>query len=155
MQRAFSGVQDWITINGADIETLKTLASQEYWISRAVSLCHSSLYDLSDGLTLRIFKELAEIFRANAKTMFNNGFITVTIVRVSSDLSSAKAYLSIMATQDVDALFKSINEQKQHIRKILGFSIGKQVRVVPELHFFIDDSYDYAEKINAILNKGI
>ena len=62
-------------------------------------------------------KELAEIFRANAKTMFNNGFITVTIVRVSSDLSSAKIYLSIMATQDVDALFKSINEQKQHIRK--------------------------------------
>ena len=98
-------------------------------------------------------KELAEIFRANAKTMFNNGFITVTVVRVSSDLSSAKAYLSIMATQDVDALFKSINDQKQHIRKILGFSIGKQVRVVPELNFFIDDSYDYAEKINAIFNK--
>ncbi|MBK6985489.1 MAG: 30S ribosome-binding factor RbfA [Bacteroidota bacterium] len=100
-------------------------------------------------------KELAEIFRANAKTMFNNGFITVTIVRVSSDLSSAKIYLSIMATQDVDALFKSINDQKQHIRKILGFSIGKQVRVVPELNFFIDDSYDYAEKINAIFNKPI
>jgi threonine dehydratase len=52
-----------------------------------------------------------------------------------------------MATQDVNALFKSINDQKQHIRKILGFSIGKQVRVVPELNFFIDDSYDYAEKI--------
>ena len=98
-------------------------------------------------------KELAEIFRSNSKTMFNNGFITVTIVRVSSDLSSAKAYLSIMATQDVDALFKSINDQKQHIRKILGNLIGKQVRVVPELHFFIDDSYDYAEKINALFNK--
>ncbi|MBI3519438.1 MAG: ribosome-binding factor A, partial [Bacteroidetes bacterium] len=69
--------------------------------------------------------------------------------------SSAKVYLSIMTTQDVNELFKSINDQKQHIRKILGFSIGKQVRIIPELHFFIDDSYDYAEKINALFNKPI
>lgn len=100
-------------------------------------------------------KELAEIFRANSKTMFNGGFITVTVVRVSSDLSSAKIYLSLMATQDVNELFKLINDQKQHIRKILGFEIGKQVRVVPELSFFIDDSYDYAEKINKLFNKPI
>lgn len=100
-------------------------------------------------------KELAEIFRANSKTMFNGGFITVTIVRISSDLSSAKVYLSILANQDVDALFKLINEQKQHIRKLLGNNIGKQVRIIPELHFFIDDSYDYAEKINALFNKPI
>lgn len=100
-------------------------------------------------------KELAEIFRANAKTMFDNGFITVTVVRISTDLSSAKVYLSIMATKDVDALFKLVNDQKQHIRKILGNSIGKQVRIIPELNFFIDDSYDYAEKINALFNKPI
>lgn len=100
-------------------------------------------------------KELAEIFRANAKTMFNNGFITVTVVRISSDLGSAKIYLSLMATQDVNALFKSINDQKVHIRKILGNTIGKQVRVIPELSFFIDDSYDYAEKINKLFNKPI
>lgn len=100
-------------------------------------------------------KELAEIFRANSKTMFNGGFITVTVVRVSSDLSSAKVYLSLMATQDVNALFKIINDQKTHIRKLLGMEIGKQVRVVPELSFFIDDSYDYAEKINKLFNKPI
>lgn len=100
-------------------------------------------------------KELAEIFRANSKTMFNGGFITVTVVRVSSDLSSAKIYLSLMATQDVNALFKLINDQKTHIRKLLGMQIGKQVRVVPELSFFIDDSYDYAEKINKLFNKPI
>jgi ribosome-binding factor A len=100
-------------------------------------------------------KELAEIFRSHAKTLFNDGFITVTIVRVSSDLSSAKIYLSIMATKDVDETFKLVNDQKQHIRKILGNLIGKQVRIIPELHFFIDDSYDYAEKINALFNKPI
>ncbi len=100
-------------------------------------------------------KELAEIFRANSKTLFNNGFITVTVVRVSSDLSSAKIYLSLMATQDVDVLFTLINDQKVHIRKILGNTIGKQVRIIPELSFFVDDSYDYAEKINKLFNKPI
>jgi ribosome-binding factor A len=64
-------------------------------------------------------KELAEIFRANAKTMFDGAFVTVTVVRVSSDLSSSKIYLSIMANKDVNATFKSINDQKIHIRKIL------------------------------------
>jgi ribosome-binding factor A len=97
-------------------------------------------------------KELAEIFRANAKSMFNDAFVTVTVVRISSDLSSAKIYISIMASQDVNATFNMINDQKQHIRKILGNLIGKQVRVVPEISFFIDDSYDYAEKINALFN---
>lgn len=100
-------------------------------------------------------KELAEIFRANAKTMFNDAFVTVTVVRISSDLSSAKIYISIMASKDVNITFNMINDQKQHIRKILGNLIGKQVRVVPEISFFIDDSYDYAEKINALFNKPI
>ncbi|MCC6181474.1 MAG: 30S ribosome-binding factor RbfA [Bacteroidia bacterium] len=100
-------------------------------------------------------KELAELFRANSKTLFNGGFITVTVVRISTDLSSAKVYLSIMATQDVNALFNHINEQKTHIRKLLGNAIGKQVRIIPELQFYIDDSYDYAEKINALFNKPI
>jgi len=102
-----------------------------------------------------IQKELAEIFRANSKKYFDDGFITVTVVRVSSDLGSAKAYISIMANKDVNAIFKLVNDQKQLIRKLLGNSIGKQVRIIPELSFFIDDSYDYAEKINKILNKPI
>lgn len=100
-------------------------------------------------------KELAEIFRANSKSLFNGGFITVTVVRVSPDLSSAKVYLSLMATQDTNALFKIINDQKAHIRKLLGNQIGKQVRIIPEINFYIDDSYDYAEKINALFNKPI
>ena len=45
--------------------------------------------------------------------------------------------------------------KKVHIRKILGNAIGKQVRIIPELSFFIDDSYDYAEKINKLFNKPV
>lgn len=100
-------------------------------------------------------KELAEIFRANSQKLFGGGFITVTIVRISPDLSSAKVYVSIMANKDVNAVFKLINDQKVLIRKMLGHEIGKQVRIIPDLSFFIDDSYDYAEKINQLLNKPV
>lgn len=98
-------------------------------------------------------KELAELFRAEARSMFNGAFITVTVVRVSPDLGVAKVYVSIMATQNVKAVFESIETQQFIIRKKLGMIIGKQLRIVPELQFFIDDSLDYAQKIEDLLKK--
>ncbi|MBK9283953.1 MAG: 30S ribosome-binding factor RbfA [Sphingobacteriaceae bacterium] len=100
-----------------------------------------------------IQKELAEIFRGNAKSMFGGSFITVTVVRISPDLGHAKVYLSIMATKDKDAIFKLVEAQSAVIRKKLGNIVGKQLRIVPELSFFIDDSLDYALKIDALLKK--
>ena len=98
-------------------------------------------------------KELAEIFRSESKSLFGGGFITVTTVRVSPDLSSAKIYLSIMGNKDKTLVFKSIKDQTNIIRKKLGLIVGKQLRIVPELFFFIDDSLDYAMKIDALLKK--
>ncbi|MBA2613439.1 MAG: 30S ribosome-binding factor RbfA [Bacteroidetes bacterium] len=98
-------------------------------------------------------KELAEIFRSEARSLFGGGFITVTTVRVSPDLSSAKAYLSIMGNKDKKAIFKLIQDQTSVIRKKLGLIVGKQLRIVPELMFYIDDSLDYAMKIDALLKK--
>ena len=100
-----------------------------------------------------IQKELAEIFRSNSKTLFNGAFITVTVVRISPDLGSAKVYLSIMATVNKKDIFKSIEDQTPVIRKKLGNLVGKQLRVTPELAFFIDDSLDYAMKIEELLKK--
>jgi ribosome-binding factor A len=100
-----------------------------------------------------IAKELAEIFRAEARSMFGGGFITVTTVRISPDLASARVYLSIMAAKDKQAIFKLIQDQTSVIRKKLGMIVGKQLRIVPELSFFIDDSLDYAMKIEELLKK--
>ena len=72
---------------------------------------------------------------------------------MSSDLGSAKVYLSIMATKDRQAIFNLVEEQKAPIRKRLGNLVGKQLRVVPDLQFFIDDSLDYAMKIEELLKK--
>jgi len=100
-------------------------------------------------------KELAEIFRGESKNMFDGGFITVTGVRVSPDLGVAKVYVSIMPTSGKDraAIFKLIENQNHQIRRRLGSVVGKQLRVVPELTFFIDDSLDYAMRIEALLKK--
>lgn len=100
-----------------------------------------------------IQKELAEIFRSESRSMFGGAFITVTVVRVSPDLGTAKVYISIMATKDKKAIFKLVEDQNYQIRKRLGMIIGKQLRVVPELQFFIDDSLDYAMKIDELLKK--
>lgn len=98
-------------------------------------------------------KELAEIFRSEARSLFGGGFITVTTVRVSPDLSSAKVYLSIMAAKNKGAIFNLVESQSKVIRKQLGTIVGKQLRIVPELMFFIDDSLDYAMKIEELLKK--
>ncbi len=100
-----------------------------------------------------IQKELAEIFRAESRNLFGGAFITVTQARVSPDLGLAKVYLSIMATKDRQAIFKLVEEQKSAIRKRLGNLVGKQLRIVPELMFYIDDSLDYAMKIEELLKK--
>lgn len=103
-----------------------------------------------------IQKELAEIFRVEAKNIFSGAFISVTVVRISPDLSNAKVYVSILAPgKDEKEVFKVIKESNLLLRKKLGMIIGKQVRIIPELQFFIDDSYDYAQRIDHLLNKPL
>ena len=97
-------------------------------------------------------KELAEIFRSESKNLFGGAFITVTVVRVSPDLGLAKIYLSIMGNNGKDAL-KLIIDHTKLIRKLVGNRVGKQLRVIPELNFYIDDSLDYAMKIEELLKK--
>ncbi|MGZ3862645.1 MAG: 30S ribosome-binding factor RbfA [Bacteroidia bacterium] len=97
-------------------------------------------------------KELAEIFRSESRNLFGGAFITVTIVRVSPDLGLAKVYLSIMGKNTKEAL-KTVVDQAKVIRKLVGNRVGKQLRAIPELHFYIDDSLDYAMHIEELLKK--
>jgi ribosome-binding factor A len=98
-------------------------------------------------------KELSEIFRAHSKSLFEGKFITVTIVRVSPDLGQAKVYLSVMNPGDKEAIVENVRNQTAIIRRELGNIIRRQVRVIPELLFFLDDSLDYAQKIDDLLKK--
>ncbi|MBI2268795.1 MAG: 30S ribosome-binding factor RbfA [Bacteroidetes bacterium] len=100
-----------------------------------------------------IQKEVADIFLREGKNYFGSALITVTGVRISPDMSFAKIYLSLYGTKDRNALLTLIKENVPEIRKKLGQRIGKQVRIIPEINFYIDDSMDYAARINELLNK--
>jgi ribosome-binding factor A len=98
-------------------------------------------------------KELSEIFQREAAAKFEKALITVTRVRISPDLSQARVYVSLFGTKDRDALLKKIKEEGKEIRNTLAQKIRQQARVVPNLDFFIDDSLDYAERIDELLKK--
>jgi ribosome-binding factor A len=98
-----------------------------------------------------IQKELADIFQKQGNNLFGGGMISVTVVRVTPDLSVAKAYLSLFPPERREELFESANMQVKTIRHELGRRVRKQLRLVPELQFFIDDSMDYADRIEKLL----
>ena len=77
--------------------------------------------------------------------------ITVTIVRITPDLGLAKCYLSIFGAGEPDTIVLQVRKMSSEIRKNLGIKIKNQVRHIPELHFYLDDSLDYAEQIDDLL----
>jgi len=102
-----------------------------------------------------ILKEMADLLSREGQNYYGNAFVTVTEVRVSPDLSQAKIYLSLFKEKDPARLLEMIRMHTKEIRGHLGNRIRNQVRVIPELLFFIDDSLDYAEKINNLMKNII
>jgi len=96
-------------------------------------------------------KELAAIFQAESRNYFPGKLITVTMVRVSPDLGLAKVYLSIYPRKKDEDIIAEVTQHSSMIRNTLGRVIRHQVRVIPELAFYIDDSMDYVERIDRLL----
>jgi ribosome-binding factor A len=94
-----------------------------------------------------IQKELSIIFQKEIYQFLGNILVTVTGVRVSPDLSVAKSYLSIFPVEKPEEALNILNENKKVFRKLLGNSCRHQLRIVPELVFYLDDSAEYAEEI--------
>lgn len=104
-----------------------------------------------------IKQKMADIFRQEGKRAFGNSFITVTTVRVSKDLGYAFIYLSMLNESDPQALVETIRQNKGPLRKALGDQIKNQVRRIPELHFYYDDTMEYVERMEQIfkhIDKG-
>ena len=79
--------------------------------------------------------------------------ISVTVVRITRDLGIARIYLSIFPTDGTNEVLNQIKLMVKQIRGNLGRRVGKQLRIVPELEFFIDDSLDYIRNIDELLKK--
>ncbi len=96
-------------------------------------------------------RDLADIFQKEAN-LFMGALITVTTVRISPDLSYAKVYLSIFAPgKNNEDILEGIQNQTAQLRYALGKKIKNQVKKIPEIAFFLDDSLDYIEKIESLI----
>ena len=99
-----------------------------------------------------IQKELGDIFQKQTQLM-HGVIVSVSVVRVSSDLSVARVYLSIFPSEKGEELLQNIRDNVKSVRYELGTRVHLQLRKIPELTFFIDDSLDYIDHIDKLLKK--
>lgn len=100
-----------------------------------------------------IQKDLGEIFRKDLKSVLGNAFVTITDVKISPDLSIARVYLSFMMVSDKEALLELIRENTKKVRGLFGNKAKNQLRIVPDFQFYIDDTAEYAQKMNELFSK--
>jgi ribosome-binding factor A len=100
-----------------------------------------------------IQEELGKYFREEARTVCLGAMVTVTEVRIVPDMSYLKAFLSFFGHTDVNAVHKNIKAHKDEVRYEMGKRLGKSLRRIPDLSFYIDDSIDYAIEIDNLLKK--
>jgi ribosome-binding factor A len=98
-----------------------------------------------------IQKELSDIFQRDKRGILDRTFVTISDVDMSPDLSVAKVYISMMLAKDKTQTLDKINRGKGEIRKALGEKIRKQVRVIPELIFIIDETEEKALRLEELI----
>ena len=99
----------------------------------------------------QLLKDLSEILQLKGRDLIGTSLVSVTVVRISPDLSIARVYISVFGVENKEALLTKMNQQSYAIRKKLGERIRNQMRKVPELKFFLDDSVDYSQHIEDLL----
>ena len=98
-------------------------------------------------------KELSVIFQQQTRAM-HGVMVSVTRTKISPDLSICTAYLSVFPSEKGEEILKNIKANEKTIRYDLGQRVRYQLRIIPELRFFIDDSLDYIERIDELLKKN-
>jgi len=98
-------------------------------------------------------KELAIIFQKQAPTLLGNVIVSVSIVRISPDLGNANVFISIFPVKDPHDALEKIQKSCTMIRKNLAARVRNQLRIIPELQFYLDDSAAYAEEIDRLLKQ--
>lgn len=99
-----------------------------------------------------IQKELSDIFQRQTQAL-HGVLVSVSAVRISPDLSICRAYLSVFPSERATEILENINRNAREVRYELGTRVRHQLRIIPELKFFIDDSLDYIEHIDELLSR--
>ncbi len=97
-------------------------------------------------------KELSLIFQSQTR-MMHGVMVSVTKVKISPDLSVCTAYLSVFPSDKGEEILQNVKTNEKTIRYDLGKRVHNQLRIIPELRFFLDDSLDYLERIDELLKR--
>lgn len=100
-----------------------------------------------------IQKDLAAIFQREGMNYLPNTLVTITKVRVTPDLALARVFLSFFNNQNTSLALNTVKSHANEIRYKLGSRIKDQVRVIPQLEFFVDDTNEYVERMDKIFDK--
>ncbi len=100
----------------------------------------------------QIQKDLGEIFQKDANHLTHGAFVTITAVRVTPDLGIARAYLSFLPEKNKGILLETIQENTKFIRQKLADRVRHQLRIIPHLQFYIDDTAEYAAKMDLLFS---
>jgi ribosome-binding factor A len=100
-----------------------------------------------------LHEELSDIFQRMGLNIVDGSMISISSVKVTPDLLEARIYLSIFKAKDAKALLKKVEDRAWEIKKELTGRVGKQLRRMPELKFFLDDTLDHVFKMEEIFKK--
>jgi len=100
-----------------------------------------------------IGQELDAIFRKKGWTMMGKGMISISKVKITTDLQEAKVFLSMFQIDDQEKVMADIEAKNWEVRKELGARIRNSVRRIPTLKFYIDDTLDYVDRIEEVLKR--
>jgi ribosome-binding factor A len=100
-----------------------------------------------------LFEELSTIFQRLGLNIIDGGMISISSVKITPDLLEVRVYLSLFQVKDPKAMLQKIEDRKWEIKKELTARVGKQLRRMPELQFYLDDTLEHAFKIENLLKK--
>ena len=100
-----------------------------------------------------LHKELSDIFQRMGLGMVGGGMVSLSSVKVTPDLLEARIYLSVFQAKDSAAVLKKIEDRSFEIKRELAARVGKQLRRMPELKYFLDDTLDHVFKMEEIFKQ--
>lgn len=103
-------------------------------------------------VAIEIAKELNEIFLKMSLTMMDGGMVSISSVKITPDLYEARIYLSLFQVKDQDKVLERFKELSSEIRGELGNRMRHQLRIIPQITFYLDDTLDYVFKIEKLLD---
>lgn len=99
----------------------------------------------------QIQRDMAEIIRQKGMAFFDGALVSVSGVKISPDLSVAKVYVSVFPSSKAETVMKTLGTETKALRGELGNRVARQLRIVPEIIFYLENSLDYVERIEELL----